>query len=82
MTTSALLHHGAGHVGALTDELVTWMQRHGYDSVDALRGAARREPSVDPSTDERSDYIGNITSYTRGFIGSMRPSTRGPTPEG
>ena len=75
MTTSALLHHGAGHVGALTDELVAWMRRHGYESLDALRSAALRGSSGDPA-DERAGYISNITSYTSRFIGSMPSSSR------
>lgn len=76
MTTSALLHHGAGHVGAITDELRTWMREHHYRSIDEMRGAVSREASADPNAYERANYIGNITSYTSRFIGATPIAVR------
>jgi len=70
MTTSALLHHGAGRVETMTEELTDWMQEHGYATVDEMRGAVSREASTDPAAFERANYIGNITSYTSRFIGA------------
>jgi dihydroorotate dehydrogenase (fumarate) len=70
MTTSALLHQGAGHVAVITEELRAWMADHAYDSVDEMRGALSRTASPDPNAYERANYIGNLTSYTSRFIGS------------
>jgi dihydroorotate dehydrogenase (fumarate) len=70
MTTSALLHHGPGRVGEITDELVEWMGEHHYHSLDEMRGAVSREASADPAAYERANYIGNLTSYTSRFIGA------------
>jgi dihydroorotate dehydrogenase (fumarate) len=70
MTTSALLHHGAGRVRALTDELVEWMGEHHYRSVGEMRGAVSRDAATDPAAYERANYIGNLTSYTSRFIGA------------
>ncbi len=69
MTTSAVLQHGAGHVAVITEELRTWMEGHGYDRVDEMRGAVSRNASPDPNAFERANYVGNITSYTSRFIG-------------
>ena len=38
MSSSALLRHGPQHIGTLVQGLRAWMQAHGHDSVDALRG--------------------------------------------
>jgi dihydroorotate dehydrogenase (fumarate) len=70
MTTSALLHHGAGHVAVITEELRAWMANHDYASVDEMRGAVSRTASPDPNAYERANYIGNLTAYTSRFIGS------------
>jgi dihydroorotate dehydrogenase (fumarate) len=70
MTTSALLHHGASRVAAITDELIEWMVEHNYQSVNEMRGAVSREAAADPAAYERANYIGNITSYTSRFIGA------------
>jgi dihydroorotate dehydrogenase (fumarate) len=70
MTTSALLHHGAGHVAVITDELRTWMQEHHYSNLDEMRGAVSHHSSADPNAYERANYIGNIASYTSRFIGA------------
>jgi dihydroorotate dehydrogenase (fumarate) len=70
MTTSALLHHGAGRVGDITDELTEWMGEHRYHSVDEMRGAVSRDAVADPAAYERANYIGNLTSYTSRFIGA------------
>jgi dihydroorotate dehydrogenase (fumarate) len=70
MTTSALLHHGAGRAAGIREELIEWMREHNYRSVSEMRGAVSREASADPAAYERANYIGNITSYTSRFIGA------------
>ncbi len=63
MTTSALLRHGARHLGAMEAELVAWMDDNGYVSVDQLRGSVRREAAVDPEAFERTGYRRTLSSW-------------------
>lgn len=69
MATSALLIHGAQYLLQLTDELTTWMDDNGYESVSQMRGAVSREAAADPAAYERANYIGNIASFTSQFLG-------------
>jgi dihydroorotate dehydrogenase (fumarate) len=64
MTTSALLRHGAGHLGTLEAEMRRWMEEHGYDSVSQLRGSASYATSDDPSAFERANYMRTLHSWT------------------
>ena len=63
MTTSALLHHGAEHLGAIEAELVAWMTEHEYESVDQLRGSASQAAVEDPSAFERANYLRTLRSW-------------------
>jgi dihydroorotate dehydrogenase (fumarate) len=66
MTTSALLHHGAGHLRTMEAELVAWMTEHEYESVDQLRGSASQSAVGDPSAFERANYMRTLRSWTTG----------------
>jgi dihydroorotate dehydrogenase (fumarate) len=70
MTTSAVLRHGAERVAVMEDELRTWMEANDYASLDEVRGAARREASIDPTAFERANYVGNLTTYTSRYLAS------------
>ena len=63
MTTSALLHHGAGRVATMERQLVEWMTEHDYTSVDQLRGSVRREAAADPEAFERANYMRTLSSW-------------------
>jgi dihydroorotate dehydrogenase (fumarate) len=63
MTTSALLHHGSGHVATMEEELVSWMVDHEYSSVHQLRGSVRREAAANPEAFERSSYARTLSSW-------------------
>jgi dihydroorotate dehydrogenase (fumarate) len=64
MTTSALLHHGPGHVRELTDELRTWLEIHEYVSVEQLKGSAAALTGPDPSGYERANYMHTLASWS------------------
>lgn len=68
MTTSAVLRHGPAHVERMLAELETWMVEHGYESVDEMRGAVRRDAAADPEAYERANYIGTLATYTSRFL--------------
>jgi dihydroorotate dehydrogenase (fumarate) len=57
MMTSALLHHGPEHVGDVEAQLVAWMEDHGYESVDQLRGSVSCGTSENPTAFERANYV-------------------------
>ena len=63
MLTSALLQHGAGHLRTVHDELVAWMEAHGYTSVSQLRGSATQVTSGDPAAFERANYMAALHSW-------------------
>lgn len=64
MTTSALLHHGPGHVRELTDELRRWMVAHEYASVTQMSGSAAALTGPDPSAYERANYVHTLASWS------------------
>ncbi|MFO8076781.1 MAG: dihydroorotate dehydrogenase-like protein [Actinomycetota bacterium] len=67
MTTSAVLKHGAAHVGVLLRELEHWMAEEEYESVTQLKGSVSQEATADPAAFERANYIETLSSYTTPF---------------
>jgi dihydroorotate dehydrogenase (fumarate) len=63
MMTSALLRHGAGHIGTVEAELAAWMTDHEYDSVEQLRGSASQATAEDPFAFERANYMQTLRSW-------------------
>ena len=69
MTTSALLLHGPGHVGALRDGLVAWMVDNEYESVSQMRGSVSRRSVPDPDAYERANYLQVLRRATARYFG-------------
>jgi dihydroorotate dehydrogenase (fumarate) len=61
---SALLEHGPGHVRTVHKGIEEWMEEHGFESVDELRGRVSQIAVPDPSELERANYIGILDSYS------------------
>ncbi|MGZ4228403.1 MAG: dihydroorotate dehydrogenase-like protein [Solirubrobacteraceae bacterium] len=57
MTTSALLRHGPQHATALLDGLSAWMARHGFQTVDELRGMLSARAGAGQGAHERAGYV-------------------------
>ncbi|MEP7332017.1 MAG: dihydroorotate dehydrogenase-like protein [Terracoccus sp.] len=57
MTASALLRHGADHVGVLLDGLGSWLELGGYHSVAEVRGLLAVPLDVDRTAYERAGYV-------------------------
>ena len=57
MTASALYKNGIYYLHTMHQELEAWMQRLGFDSVDAFRGVMSQQHVSDPSAYERANYI-------------------------
>ncbi len=72
MTASALLRNGPGYAGALLHGLETWMNRKGFDSVAAVRGALAVDRSLDGDQVERAGYVAALTE-ARSVYGDLMP---------
>ena len=57
MTTSALLRHGPEHATVLLDGLCAWMARHGFQTVDELRGMLSAPDDAGRAAYERGGYV-------------------------
>jgi dihydroorotate dehydrogenase (fumarate) len=62
MTTSALLHHGPGHIATLEAGICEWFEEHEYASVAEARGSAAWSTGPDPTAFERANYLSVLTS--------------------
>ena len=63
MMTSALLRHGPDHLRRVEVELRDWMDRHGFETLDQLRGRLSQRSVPDPATFERANYIATLASH-------------------
>jgi dihydroorotate dehydrogenase (fumarate) len=63
MMTSALLRNGPDHLRPLDVGLRDWMDRHGYETLDQLRGRLSQRSVPDPAAFERANYIKTLASH-------------------
>ena len=63
MTTSALLKHGLPYIRVLLDQLETWLDARGLDSLDRIRGRMSQHAISDPTSYQRANYIKTLQSY-------------------
>ena len=63
MSTSALLRHGPSWLTAVRRDLVEWMERKGYESVDQLRGSMSQRAMPESMAFVRANYIRILESY-------------------
>jgi dihydroorotate dehydrogenase (fumarate) len=57
MTASALLRHGVGHMRALHDGLIQWMDARGFADIRDVRGTMSQRRIKDPTAFERANYM-------------------------
>jgi len=67
MMTSALVAHGAAHVGAVERELVAWAAESDFTSVEQLKGSVSQRHVADPSAFERANYMATLSGFTNSF---------------
>lgn len=60
---SALLKHGPRFVTTLLNGVHHWLNEHGYESVEQLRGAMNLQRCPDPAAFERANYIRILQSW-------------------
>jgi dihydroorotate dehydrogenase (fumarate) len=63
MMTSALLHHGVGHLGHVQAGLLAWMEEHEYESVRQMRGCMSSAAVAEPAAFERANYLKVLGGY-------------------
>jgi dihydroorotate dehydrogenase (fumarate) len=63
MTTSSLLRKGPQYTATLVDGLKSWMDEHGFQSVDDMKGLLSHAKVSDPLPLERANYIRVLESY-------------------
>jgi dihydroorotate dehydrogenase (fumarate) len=63
MLTSALLRHGVEHLRRVRDEMVRWMQEHGYAAVRLMQGSMSLRYVADPAAYQRANYMKVLRSY-------------------
>ena len=60
---STLYKNKLTHIGAMLEEMTSWMDSKGYASLDDLRGQASKQNSKDPWSFERGQYIKALLGY-------------------
>lgn len=60
---SALLEHGPGYLKVVREQMVKWMEEHGYHSVQQMRGSMSLSRCPDPQAFERANYMRILQSW-------------------
>lgn len=63
MATSAILANGIDFIRQLLDETSRWLEHHGHDSVESIKGSMSQQAVSDPTAFERANYIRTLGSY-------------------
>ena len=64
MMTSALLRNGIEHLTTVRTGMIEWMEEHGYESIQEMRGSMSHRAVPDPAAFERSNYMRVLSSYS------------------
>lgn len=57
MLCSALLRHGIGQIAVIEREMTEWLENHGLDSLEEIRGCLSQQNCPDPGSFERAQYM-------------------------
>jgi dihydroorotate dehydrogenase (fumarate) len=57
MLCSVLLRHGIQQIGIIEREMCDWMEEHGYESVEQIKGSVSQANCHNPSAFERAQYM-------------------------
>ncbi len=63
MMCSALLQHGAQHIGKVLADLTKWMEEHEYESIEQMKGSMSQKSVVDPAAFERANYVKALNRF-------------------
>ena len=65
MLCSILLRRGIEHIKVIEREMREWMEEHGYESVEQLKGSMSQKNCPDPAAFERAQYMRALATYPR-----------------
>lgn len=65
MLASALLRFGPSRLAAILQELTSWLETKGFQSVDKVRGMLSKDRLADSTIFERANYTLAITSFVQ-----------------
>ena len=68
---STFYHNGVGHATEMLKELEDWMNRKGYDSIEAFRGKLSSNAINDPFVYKRAQYIDMLLKSEEHFTPSV-----------
>jgi dihydroorotate dehydrogenase (fumarate) len=63
---SCLLRHGPGRLSTLLAEFSAWLDEHGYESVEQMRGSMNLARCPDPAAYERANYMQILHGWPSG----------------
>ena len=56
-TASSLYKNGSAHIATMIDALRSWMQKHGFSSLEDFRGRMSQEAATNPAVYERAQFM-------------------------
>jgi dihydroorotate dehydrogenase (fumarate) len=62
MLCSVLLSRGIGHIREIERELGEWLETHGYNSIEELKGCMSQKNCPNPVAFERAQYLRSVAS--------------------
>ncbi len=68
---STFYHNGVEHASEMLNELVEWMDRKGYDSIDSFQGKLSSNAINDPFVYKRAQYIDMLLKSEEHFTPSI-----------
>ena len=82
MTASALVRHGIAPRRGAQRRAASWLRRHGFASVDELRGLPRRPAEADTAAHGRAGYVAALEKARRtyGDLGTRTGATASAEP--
>ena len=63
---STLLRHGPRQLRVIREGVIAWLQDHGYESINQMRGSMGLRTCPDPAAYERANYLRVLTSWRPG----------------
>lgn len=60
---SAVLKNGIPFLEALLEDVTAWMNEHGYESIQQMKGSMSQQSVADPGAFERANYIKTLAQY-------------------
>ncbi|GAC1633790.1 MAG: dihydroorotate dehydrogenase-like protein [Candidatus Acidiferrum sp.] len=64
MMTSAFFQNGIRHANLVLHDMIQWMEEHGYDSIQQMRGSMSRRSVANPAAFDRANYMRVLSSYS------------------